>query len=102
MEPENASLEKRNHLPNHHFQVLCESSGVYLFSCKSSCFFGVKFSSLKLRTFLTTASLPVFCGSAVSGVPTSRWRRHVCTDPFWTHELFGKAVRIARGRLGKP
>ena len=27
MEPENASLEKENHLPNHHFQVLCLSSG---------------------------------------------------------------------------
>ena len=24
-------LEKENHLPNHHFQVLCESSGVYSF-----------------------------------------------------------------------
>ena len=23
MEPENRPLEKENHLPNHHFQVLC-------------------------------------------------------------------------------
>ena len=23
MEPENTPLEKENHLPNHHFQVLC-------------------------------------------------------------------------------
>ena len=29
MEPENTLLEKENHLPNHHFQVLCQSSGVY-------------------------------------------------------------------------
>ena len=34
MEPENTPLEKENHLPNHHFQVPCWSSGVYhLFSC---------------------------------------------------------------------
>ena len=30
MEPENTPLEKENHLPNHHFQVLCQSSGVYV------------------------------------------------------------------------
>ena len=29
MEPENTPLEKDNHLPNHHFQVLRQSSGVY-------------------------------------------------------------------------
>ena len=29
MKPENTPLEKENHLPNHHFQVLCQSSGVY-------------------------------------------------------------------------
>ena len=28
MEPENTPFVKENHLPNHHFQVLCESSGV--------------------------------------------------------------------------
>ena len=28
MEPENTPLEKENHLPNHHFQVLCWSSRV--------------------------------------------------------------------------
>ena len=31
MEPENTALEEENHLPNHHFQVLCSSSGVYTF-----------------------------------------------------------------------
>ena len=31
MEPENTPLEEENHLPNHHLQVLCQSSGVYLF-----------------------------------------------------------------------
>ena len=30
MEPENASQEKENHLPNHHVQVLCSSSGVHI------------------------------------------------------------------------
>ena len=29
MEPENTPLEEENHLPNHHFQVLCKSSRVY-------------------------------------------------------------------------
>ena len=28
MEPENKHLEEENHLPNHHFQVLCSSSRV--------------------------------------------------------------------------
>ena len=31
MEPENTPLEKENHVPNHHFQVLCKTSGVYVF-----------------------------------------------------------------------
>ena len=34
MEPENTPLEEENHLPNHHFQVLCQSSGVYFFAYK--------------------------------------------------------------------
>ena len=29
MEPQIHPIEKENHLPNHHFQVLCWSSGVY-------------------------------------------------------------------------
>ena len=34
MEPTNHPFRKENGLPNHHFQVPCESSGVYhLFSC---------------------------------------------------------------------
>ena len=32
MEPENTPLEEENHLPNYHFQFLCESSGVYFIS----------------------------------------------------------------------
>ena len=30
MEPDNTALEQEKHLPNHNFQVLCESWGVYL------------------------------------------------------------------------
>ena len=29
MEPKNHPIEKENHLPNHHFQVPCQSSMVY-------------------------------------------------------------------------
>ena len=70
MEPKNHLFETENHLPNHHFQVPCQSSRVYFAKMWCSLFDSCKFSK-KFPQVMGHGG-PTLLG--ITGFLVSRWQ----------------------------